>query len=176
MYYWEIWWGIAALIWILTILHSFVISKLRYKRKRILTPNKLCIAGTFLSATFLFCPVYVEVFKGYETLAKWAKSILISIQHSIRLFAFDGDYMDFVENVENIDFGLTTLEDVIAELGGNMYGDRITELRINKLGRGSSKGSETTVFTLEEITQKPVANIVEEVVDIFANDEDDDEL
>lgn len=106
MYYWEIWWGITALIWILTILHSFVISKLRYKRKRILTPNKLCIAGTFLSATVLFCPVYVEVFKDYETLAKWAKSILISIQHSIRLFAFDGDYMDFVENVENIDFGL----------------------------------------------------------------------
>ena len=108
MYYWEIWWGIAALIWIFTILHSFVISKLRYKRKRILTPNKLCIAGTFLSAAVLFCPIYVEEFAGYEPLAKWAKSILISIQHSIRLFAFDGDYMDFVENVENIDFGFAT--------------------------------------------------------------------
>ena len=79
MYYWEIWWGIAALIWIFTILHSFVISKLRYKRKRILTPNKLCIAGTFLSAAVLFCPIYVEEFAGYEPLAKWAKSILISI-------------------------------------------------------------------------------------------------
>lgn len=88
----------------------------------------------------------------------------------------DITYDDLSDEVkENIDFGLTTLEDVIAEMGGNMFGERITELRINKLGRGSTKGSDTTVFTLEDITKKPTADVVEEVVDIFNdNDEEDD--
>jgi hypothetical protein len=79
---------------------------------------------------------------------------------------------------ENIDFGLTTLEDVIAEMGGNMFGDKIQEIRIEKLGRGSSKGSETTVFTMEDMTKKPFKEEEteedEEKVDLFAEDEDDD--
>lgn len=84
---------------------------------------------------------------------------------------------------ENIDFGLTTLEDAIAEAGGNMYGDKIQEIRIEKLGRGSSKGSETTVYTVEDMKKKPFKEVVttveneeddEVVTDIF--DDDDDEL
>ena len=84
-----------------------------------------------------------------------------------------------------IDCGLYTMEDVIAELGGNMYGERITELRINKLGRGSSRGSETTSYTLEHLKKKPMTQtqIVEEVVgDMFDDevpfsiDDDDDDL
>lgn len=84
---------------------------------------------------------------------------------------------------ENIDFGLTTLEDAIAEAGGNMFGDKMQEIRIVKLGRGSSKGSETTMFTLEDVTKKPfkeeVKNANEEddsVVDLFDSDYDDDDL
>lgn len=87
------------------------------------------------------------------------------------------------ETKENIDYGLTTLEDVIAEMGGNMFGDKIQEIRIDKLGRGSTKGSETTVFTLDELTKKPfkeetkVEEDKEEKVDLFAEDEDlDDDL
>lgn len=87
------------------------------------------------------------------------------------------------ETKENIDYGLTTLEDVIAEMGGNMFGDKIQEIRIDKLGRGSTKGSETTVFTLDELTKKPFKEEVkveedkEEKVDLFAEDDDlDDDL
>jgi hypothetical protein len=80
---------------------------------------------------------------------------------------------------ENIDFGLTTLEDVIAEMGGNMFGDKIQEIRIEKLGRGSSKGSETTMFTMEDMTKKPFNEAEteegEEKVDLFAEDEDEDD-
>ena len=77
---------------------------------------------------------------------------------------------------ENIDFGLTTLEAAIAEAGGNMFGDKIQEIRIIELGRGSSKGSETTVFTVEDMNKKPFKEEVvedeDEEIDIF--DEDDD--
>lgn len=81
---------------------------------------------------------------------------------------------------ENIDFGLTTLEDVIAEMGGNMFGDKIQEIRIEKLGRGSSKGSETTMFTMEDMTKKPFKEeeVIEEgdedkeeIVDLFEDDD-----
>ena len=56
---------------------------------------------------------------------------------------------------ENIDFGLTTLEEVIRDMGGSVFGDKIQEIRIEKLGRGSSKGSETTAFTVEDMNKKP---------------------
>lgn len=74
---------------------------------------------------------------------------------------------------ENIDFGLTTLEDAIREAGGNMFGEKIQEIRIEKLGRGSSKGSETTVFTVEDMNKKPFKE--EEITDIFANDDEEDD-
>lgn len=81
------------------------------------------------------------------------------------------------ETKENIDLGLTTLEDAIAEAGGSMYGDKIQEIRIEKLGRGSTKGSETTVYTLEDMNKKPFkeeekSEDDEEITDIF----DDDDL
>lgn len=78
---------------------------------------------------------------------------------------------------ENIDFGLISLEEAIRDAGGNMFGDKIQEIRIEKLGRGSSRGSETTVFTMEDMTKKPVK--AEDIVDIFDgsdDDEDEDDL
>lgn len=82
------------------------------------------------------------------------------------------------ETKENLDWGLTTMEIVIAERGGTMFGDKLTELRIDKLGRGSSKGSETTMYTVEDMNKKPLKEDVEKVedsdddFDIF----DDDDL
>ena len=58
--YWYMWWGISAIIFIIAILDAILLSKLRYKRKRILTPNKMLILGTFLSTTILLCPIYLK--------------------------------------------------------------------------------------------------------------------
>lgn len=84
------------------------------------------------------------------------------------------------ETQENIELGLTTLEDAIAEAGGSMYGDKIQEIRIEKLGRGSTKGSETTVYSLEDMNKKPFKEEEQtedeednEDVDIDIFDEDD---
>jgi hypothetical protein len=71
---------------------------------------------------------------------------------------------------ENIEYGLTTLEEVIKERGGSMVGDKIQEIRIDKLGRGSTKGSETTVFTMEDMTKKPF----KEDVNVEENEDEDD--
>ena len=89
-------------------------------------------------------------------------------------------YEDLPEDVrENIDFGLISLEDAIKDAGGQMYGDAIRELRIEKLGRGSSKGSETTIYTVDNLNDKPhLEEKFEEVddsdFDLFAEDDDDD--
>ncbi|MBQ8439539.1 MAG: hypothetical protein IJX19_02645 [Clostridia bacterium] len=95
--HWYIWWGISAIIFLVTLMDAFVISKLRYKRKRILTPNKMLILGTFLSAAVLFCPLYLEIFSDPLWWVEWGKSILLSLQHAIRLFAFEGGFLEFFE-------------------------------------------------------------------------------
>lgn len=69
---------------------------------------------------------------------------------------------------ENVAMGLISEAEAIRDAGGNMFGDKIQEIRIEKLGRGSSKGSETTVFIVEDMNKKPFKEVVED------EDEDDD--
>lgn len=95
--HWYIWWSVSAMIFLVTLADAFVIGKLRYKRKRILTPNKTLILGTFLSATVLFCPLYLEIFSDPLWWVEWGKSVLLSLQHAIRLFAFEGGFLEFFE-------------------------------------------------------------------------------
>ncbi len=115
---WYIWWGIAFAILLATVVDAFVVSKLRYKRKRLLTPNRTLILGTFVSAAVLFCPLYLEVFTDSVGIVEWGKSILIAIQHSIRLFAFDGDYMDIVDSVADL---APTVQMLYTALGAFLY-------------------------------------------------------
>lgn len=102
--YWYIWWGISVVIFLATLIDAFVLSKLKYKRKRLLTPNKMLIMGTFLSATILLCPIYLEKFSDSISWVEWGKSLLLSMQHAIRLFTFEGDFMEFfsVETIQNL--------------------------------------------------------------------------
>lgn len=75
---------------------------------------------------------------------------------------------------ENVALGLITEAEAIRDAGGQMFGDKVQEMRIEKLGRGSAKGSETTAFSASDLTKKPVKE--EEVVDIFGSDDDLDDL
>ena len=88
---------------------------------------------------------------------------------SIRLEDLDEDTQ------ENVAMGLISEEDAIRDAGGSMYGDKIQEIRIEKLGRGSSKGSETTMYTVEDMNRKPFneEEKVEEIEDIFSDDDDE---
>ena len=73
---------------------------------------------------------------------------------------------------ENINWGLTTLEDAIRDAGGQVYGDRIQEIRAVDLSRGSSGGAKKTNYTIDTLIKKPI----KENFDIFSSDFDDDDL
>lgn len=79
---------------------------------------------------------------------------------------------DLDEDVqEDIACGLIDLEDVIKDMGGSIYGDRIQEWRFVKPARNFSKGSQETVYTPEDMTISSAAE--DESEDLF---EDDDEI
>lgn len=86
----------------------------------------------------------------------------------------DISYDDLSDDTkEMIDFGIISLEDAIKDAGGSMYGDTIHEIRIKKPGKGFSKGSETTVYSFEDMKKKPSKEVEkEEDTDLF-DDEDD---
>lgn len=82
------------------------------------------------------------------------------------------------ETQENILFGLTTLEDVIRELGGSKYGERVTENRFKKLAQGFSKGAEDSAYKPEDLIMKiqeevSVVNDSEEAEENLFDDEED---
>lgn len=81
------------------------------------------------------------------------------------------------ETKEDIEYGLISLDDAIAALGGSMYGNKITETRIKSIARSSVGGSEATTYTMDDLNKKPVPEAVrvdEAEVDLFADDDDDD--
>lgn len=88
------------------------------------------------------------------------------------------EFEDLDEDTQdNILMGLTTLEDVRAELGGSVYGDHIREARFTKLARGFSKGANDTVYTDDNMVIKPLNNedekdLFDESEDLFDEDED----
>ena len=84
-------------------------------------------------------------------------------------------YDDLDEDTrDNIDMGLISLEDAIKGVGGTMMGQRVTEYRVKSLAKNSSKGGEPTVYSEDDLRKLPVVEAVEEVIDIFAGDEEDD--
>lgn len=86
----------------------------------------------------------------------------------------DITYDDLSDKVKaNIDRGMITLERAIRDAGGQAYGDRIQELRISDFGKGYTGGSETTIYTADQLCLKP-GDKVEEELDLFANDDDDE--
>lgn len=83
------------------------------------------------------------------------------------------------ETREDIECGLLDFETVKRELGGKAAGDRVSELRFAELTAKKNVAQDTTYSVddmhaarMEVVEEEPV----EEVEDIFKDDEDDDEL
>lgn len=111
MYLYVLWWiscSILAVSVILSVTSAFV----RYKSSRLLSPDKLLLAGVFLSAVILLTPVYLNALEGTQAI-KLLRSLLISVQHSIRLFMIDGGYMEFVSNLEGMPGDAVTMYSVL---------------------------------------------------------------
>jgi hypothetical protein len=89
------------------------------------------------------------------------------------------------EQREDLECGLITMDDIRAELGGSVYGDRIQEYQFLKVAKGWSKGRNATVFTTDDMRIKPIESNVdsgEEIENLFEEDSidedasDDDDL
>lgn len=60
------------------------------------------------------------------------------------------------EQKEYLDLGLITMEDIKAEIGKPIYGEKVTEFRFKKPGNGSTKGANVTGFTDDDFVIKTV--------------------
>lgn len=144
-------------------------------KKSWFAPISLVIRGTKDEAGKKKIAVWEKVFSKFED--DEIRKINLSCAKidgaekcDIKLEDLDEDTQD------HINAGLISLADAIKDAGGTMFGDRIQEIRIEKLGRGSSRGSETSAYTLEDVNAKPhkeeeKVEIVDDDIDIF--DEDD---
>lgn len=75
------------------------------------------------------------------------------------------------EQKEDLEYGIITMDDIRAELGGNVYGDRIQEYQFLKPAKGYTKGRQDTVYTDDDMVIKPIEEDAEDVEDLF--DEED---
>lgn len=85
------------------------------------------------------------------------------------------------EQKEDLDLGIITMEDIRADLGGDVYGERIREYQFVKPARGFTKGRQDTVWTEEDMIIKPIEEEVQDDEDLFEDEkvddvDDDDEL
>ena len=139
-----------------------------------------------------FCPISLVIRGGDDDVGKkkiavWEKVFSKFEDDEIRKINLSCSKIDGAEKCDikledlseevqdNIAVGLVSLQDAIRDAGGTTFGDRIQEIRIEKLGRGSSRGSETTTYTVEDVNAKPhkEEEKVDEDINIF-DDEDDD--
>lgn len=116
---WYVWWTLSASLLLFSWVSAFVLSKLRY-RQRLLTPTKLLFAGTFLSSVISLLPVYRETLDSSSHLLSWIEAVLLSVQHSIRLFAVDDNYMDVIEN-DCLTHLSETIQLMYSSLGAVLY-------------------------------------------------------
>ncbi len=72
------------------------------------------------------------------------------------------------EQRENLEYGLITMEDIIKELGKDVYGDRITDIVIQSLARGYSSGAKETAYTEKDFCKPHIET--DDVEDIFDED------
>ena len=127
--------------------------------------------------------------KGKKKIAVWEKVFSKFEEDEIRKINLSCSKIDGAEKCDikledlseevqdNIAVGLVTLQDAIRDAGGQAFGPRVQEVRIEKLGRGSSRGSETTAYSVEDCNAKPhkeeeKVEKVDDEVDIFGEDDD----
>lgn len=82
------------------------------------------------------------------------------------------------EQRKDLDLGIITMDDIRAEIGRNVYGDRIREYQLVKPARGFTKGRQDTVWTDEDMIIKPIEEAIPDSEDLFEDEvvDDDDDI
>lgn len=79
------------------------------------------------------------------------------------------------EQRKDLDLGIITMDDIRAEIGGNVYGDRIREYQLVKPARGFTKGRQDTVWTDDDMIIKPIEEAIPDSEDLFEDEAVDDD-
>lgn len=77
------------------------------------------------------------------------------------------------EQRDDLDCGLITMDDIRAELGSSVYGERIREYEFVKPARGFTKGRQETVYTAEDMVIRPIEETLPDGVEDLFDDDDD---
>lgn len=84
------------------------------------------------------------------------------------------------EQKELLEMNMITMDDIRKELGGTVYGEKKTETRIDGIARGYTGGSKETVYQTEDTMKIPMKDepkeVVDDEIDIFADDDEDDDI
>lgn len=113
---WYIYWGLSALLLIASFIASQVLRTMPFKRGRVLTPRKLLIGGTFLSAFVLLLPTYVEQLIEPNVGTPYLRAVLATVIHVITLFAFNGGYMEIANRAITLPGSLPVLYSTLGAL------------------------------------------------------------
>lgn len=77
------------------------------------------------------------------------------------------------EQREDLDLGIITMDDIRAELGGSVYGDRVVENKYKKVLKGYSGGRKETVYDPDDLKIPPLDD--GKTDDGFDSDDEDDD-
>lgn len=78
------------------------------------------------------------------------------------------------EQRENVEFGLTTLEEIKKELGKDIFGERVTDIIIDSLARGYSGGAKDTAYSDKDFGKPRLETNTVDTDDEDIFDEDDE--
>ena len=79
------------------------------------------------------------------------------------------------EQRDDLECGLITMDDIRAELGESVYGERIREYQFLKPARGFTRGRVDTVYSADDMIINPLEEeLPDGTEDLF--EDDDDEL
>lgn len=104
---WIIFFIISVTVLLLTAFFTIIKSKVKYKSGRLLDPTKILFIGVVISATLLFIPIYVNIFKSNS--CGIFEAILISLHNTIRLFVVDGEFEFITSNISGLPIMLQKL-------------------------------------------------------------------
>ena len=102
---WYGWWLGATLTVVFSIFVASITYAYGHKKIRFSTPNHILIIGTWIATSILLYPLYLSSYSGMISVEEYIKTGIISVQHAIQFFAFNGysDTTTLIEQIADLD-------------------------------------------------------------------------
>ncbi len=109
----------SIVLFLVALIGAFLRSMSKYKAGRFLTPSRILFAGVALSIFVFFLPIYgPTLWSSDSPISSVSKTILVSLHHTIRLFAIDSDF-DIVQ--QNVHHALPLLDGIFTAHGAILF-------------------------------------------------------